>query len=190
MSFKISGNFFASFELHDNVQYNLNILRTLYTLKKDNPESSAKLIKPIVILEVSIIEAVLHDFYLRIKTYRYETVENVSDAVRAALKGKEVDNLAKYIDQAKKHDFFKEKDNNFYSRLHDLREARNRVHIQNAEKYKPVKETDLFDGKLLRSSEKCLEKVLKTISERHPRPENISNKGYMKELELPWSSHL
>jgi hypothetical protein len=69
-----------------------------------------------------------------------------------------------------------------------LRKIRNRIHIQNTKRYKPVNEVSVFTEAVKKSSEKCLEKVVKTISQNHPRPESVGD--YVGDLVFPWDEYL
>jgi hypothetical protein len=82
MTFVVKSNFFGNFKTGDNVVYNLEILNYFYDLyNSGNPRIKALLIKPIVIWLMSIIEAVLHDFYGRIKYHTFEGVINIPKLV-------------------------------------------------------------------------------------------------------------
>jgi hypothetical protein len=89
-----------------------------------------RLCKPIIILLVSIIEAVLHDFHGRIRKFTYEGVVNLPSEIILYVRSKMMDDLEKYIASARKHDLFGAQDAAFYNLLDELRRLRNRIHIQ------------------------------------------------------------
>jgi hypothetical protein len=187
MTFIIKSNFFGSFKTGDNVVYNLEILNHFYDLyNSDNAKTKMLLIKPIVIWLMSINEAVLHDFYHRIKYHTFEGVINVPKIVIEYIKNKEIDKLDKYIQHAKSNDFFDAKDTKFYSVLDSLRKIRNRIHIQNEKKSDPVDENKLFTERVKIASEKCTELVLKTMSRKYYRDESLHN---VEDLLLPWNEY-
>jgi hypothetical protein len=189
MAFSIKPQFFGSFKTNDNIVYNLEILAILYEQYEESDVSKKRLLrKPITVIIVSIIEAILFDFYFRINKHTIEGVSNIATDVMYAVRGKELDKFEKYIDNAKKHDWFEVGGTNFYEKLHHLREARNRVHIQNEKHKEPLDEPLVFREELKVSAEKCLEKVIKKMNEKHSRSEY--HWQYMSVLELPWDEHL
>lgn len=180
----IQADFMSSFKTGDNIKYNLSILRELYTVH--NESEHAFLLKPIIILNASIIEAVLHDFHARIKQNILEGVPSLAQDVIDYVRSKKIDEFEKYINQAQKHDFFDLSHTNYYKKLHTLRELRNRIHIQNTKAYKPKDEEGVFTESAKILSEKLLEITLKTMSRKHPR---VGVKNYIGEFALPWEPH-
>jgi hypothetical protein len=80
----IKSNFIGNFKVGDNICFNLKILKTLYDCRlAGNAEQRSHLRKPIIVLNVSIIEAVLYDFHDRVKTFTREGVANLSATVIA-----------------------------------------------------------------------------------------------------------
>ena len=186
--FFVKSNFFCLFKTGDNVNYNLEILKCFYEIyNKTNDSEKLVLIKPIIVWLVSIVEAILHDFHKRIRANIHEGIINMSQGVIDYVRNKKIDELEKYINSAKKHDFFDLKDTNFYIKLDDLRKIRNRIHIQNNKFLKPRDERTIFDEKVKVLAEKCTEKVVKTISEKHPRPKNL--KDYVSDMYFPWNEY-
>lgn len=113
----INSNFIGNFKLGDNICFNLKILKTLYNCRlAGNAEQKTHLRKPIILLNVSIIEAVLYDFHARVKTFTREGVANLSATVVAYMQGKQIDELERYIASAKKHDLFDQKATKFTTR--------------------------------------------------------------------------
>jgi hypothetical protein len=78
------------------------------------------LCKPIILLLVSIIEAVLHDLHRRIKTFTIEGVQNLATSAGDYIRLKKIDEFEKYIASAKKHDLFNLADSGFYQQLDEL----------------------------------------------------------------------
>lgn len=184
--FKIKANFIGSFKLGDNINHNLGILRFLYSIfDKENDHNKRLLCKPIIIIMASIIEAILHDFHNRIKSYTKEGVSSLTTEVIDYIRRKNIDELEKYIESAKKHDLFDEKDTKFYGALQGLRKLRNRIHIQNRKNSYEPDEYIAFNEKRKIITEKLLEKTIKTMNERHPR----TFSGFVEDFELPWKEH-
>jgi hypothetical protein len=177
---------FIDFKLGDNICFNLKILKTLYNYQESaNPLQRLQLRKPIVLLNVSVIEAVLHDLHGRVRTHTAEGVANLSDAVLSYIRGKKIDELEKYIASAKRHDLFDQGDTSFYESLDDLRRLRNRVHIQNTKRhFEPDDHTAFSEGRLL-LSEQTLELVMRTMARKFARPKH----NFVGDFVLPWRSH-
>lgn len=182
----ICSRFIGSFKLGDNINYNLRILSLLYaTYSRVDDGRKRLLCKPIIILNTSIIEAVLHDFVAcRIRSYTREGVNSLLHSIVGAVRGKQIDEFEKYIACARKHDLLKVQDDLFYDKLDFLRKLRNRVHIQNTKGHFEFDDGDAFteDRKLI--SEECLKKVLQQMEKYHLRDESIGN--HVDVFVLPW----
>lgn len=189
MSFWIEGNFFCVFKTGDNVLYNLVVLNKLYEVF-DDPQTKNKnlFLKPITITLISIIEAVLHDFHVRVRANVHEGVKGLADSVINYIRTRELDEFAQYIESSKRHDLFRLAQTNFYEKLEELRKIRNRIHIQNTKGYDPADEYKLFTNESKILAELCLEVVVKTMNSKYPRPSEIS--GYVGKLDFPWNEHL
>ena len=77
---KVENNFAGSFKVSDHIEYNCKILNQLYEYFKSGTEEQKKyLCKPITVIIVSIIEAMLSDFIeIRVK---YHTQEGMKSPV-------------------------------------------------------------------------------------------------------------
>jgi hypothetical protein len=185
MPFSIKANFIDVFKIGDNINFNLEILKVLYS-GYETLIDGKKLTKPIIIINTSIAEAVLHDFIVnRIK--KANKTEKLFSEILDVLKSKKLDKFEHYIVQAEKYDFFDLKDTNFYNAMHSLRKKRNRIHIQNYKWEKPYDENQIFDEKSKILSEKVLEKILNTMVTKYPRREEYHD--FVKDFELPWNRH-
>lgn len=185
MTFSIKANFIDVFKIGDNVNFNLEILKILYEEYEKSPDGK-RLIKPIVIINTSIAEALLYDF-IENRIRRANRSERMFLEILSVLQEKKLDKFEHYITQAEKYDFFYQKDTNFYKAMHSLRKKRNRIHIQNYKNEKPYDEYMVFDEKAKILSEKVLEKILNTLSIKYPRREEYH--GFVKDFELPWEKH-
>lgn len=180
--FKITANFIDVFKIGDNINYNLDILRVLYE-GFNSLNDGYLLIKPIVITNVSITEALLYDF-IENRIRKANKSETLFKEAMAELQTKKLDKFEHYIVQAEKYDFFNLGDTKFYKAMHHLRETRNRVHIHNSNFDKPYDESDIFNKKLMILSERVLEKTLITLSSKYLR--RAEYHGFVKDFELPW----
>jgi hypothetical protein len=129
----IESKFIGDFKIGDNINHNLKILNALYKRHAEaDAAEKALLCKPIVILLVSLLDAVFYDLHTRIKTFTREGVENVIASSIAYIRTqKKLDDFGKYIASAKKHGLIEPPDDKLYGDLDELRQLRNRVHIQN-----------------------------------------------------------
>ncbi len=188
MTFTVKATFIDIFKIGDNINYNLEILKVLYEQYASLAVLGNKnlLIKPIVIINTSIAEAILYDF-IENRIRRANSTEIMFPDILSVLRGKKLDRFEHYIIQAQKYDFFDQKDTNFYNAMHSLRKKRNRVHIQNSKLGEPANESEAFDEKLKLLSEKVLEKILDTMTTKYPRREEYHD--YVKDFELPWDKH-
>jgi hypothetical protein len=184
----VSSCFILSFKLGDNINHNLRVLALLYDYyDREDHDGKNLLCKPIIILLVSIIEAVLHDFHSRIRWLTYEGIANLSHEVIEYIRGKKIDELEKYIVSARKHDLFDRQDGAFYDLLDELRRLRNRVHIQNIKGDFAPDDYNAFNDFRKRQAERGLELTMKTMAAKYPRPEHVH--GHVANFNLPWPPH-
>jgi hypothetical protein len=187
--FTVRANFICIFKTGDNINYNLKILASLYRCFERADQYEKKLLcKPIILLISSVTEAVLHDFHLRMRANTVEGVVNLGKSILQYVQGKKIDQLETYIASARKHDLFDMPNSDFYEDLNLLRRLRNRVHIQNIERDLEEDEGSVFTEARKIISEKTLEKVMKTMSSKYPRPASVAD--FVNDFELPWNEHL
>lgn len=184
MSFSVEATFIDNFKIGDNINYNLEILNVLYD-GYDKLVNGERLIKPIVLINTSIAEALLYDF-IENRIRKANSTETIFEEILDVLRIKKLDKFEHYITQAEKYDFFNMKDTGFYPAMHSLKEKRNRIHIQNKPWKKPADEFNVFDEKAKILSEKVVEKILNTLTS-YPRREEYH--GYVKDFKLPWNRH-
>jgi hypothetical protein len=90
--FVVSSNFIGNFKVGDNINHNLNILSLLYRqFGQANDHDKRLLCKPIILIIVSIIEAILHDLHFRIRNNTFEGVRNIAETVADYVRGKHLD---------------------------------------------------------------------------------------------------
>jgi len=186
MPFSITPSFIDIFKIGDNINFNLEVLKVLYEGYRKLPDGQ-KLTKPIVIINISIVEAILYDF-IENRIKRANRTEILFSEILAAFQNKRFDKFEHYITQAQKYNLFDLKDTNLYEAMHILRKKRNRVHIQNSKWEDPRDERDIFDERSKILSERVLEKILDVMVSKYPR--RAEYHGYVKDFELPWEKHL
>jgi len=103
------------------------------------------------------------------------------------VRSKKIDEFAKYIASAKKHDLFEASDTSFYEALDSLRKLRNRIHIQNPKNYFEPDDRNAFTLKRQITSEKVLEKVMKTMATKYSRDRD--RYGCVADFKIPWNEH-
>ncbi len=176
--------FIGDFKLGDNIVFNLSVLKSLYELRANGSAVHKRhLQKPITLLNISIIEALLYDFHLRLTTFTREAI-SISQDVLDAIRSKKIDEFEKYIASAKKNDFFDLKDTVFYDKLDELRKLRNRFHIQNTKKHFEKDDVQAFNEARMILSEQALEEVIRTLARKYARPHS-----FVANFNLPWDTH-
>jgi hypothetical protein len=105
MTVTIQSKFIGDFKLGDNINHNLDILALLYKQYNDGDDAQKRLLcKPIILLVVSIVDAVLHDLHWRVKTFTKEGVANILKSSIEHIRGlKKMDRFEKYIASARQH---------------------------------------------------------------------------------------
>jgi len=186
MSFCIKANFIDEFKIGDNVNFNLQILKILYDQYERLGKEKSLLIKPILILNTSIAEAVLYDF-IQNRIKNANRTEIILPFLTAIFKLKKFDRFEHYIEQARTHDLFSTKNTEFYEAMDILRKKRNRIHIQNDKREDPKNEQDVFDEKSKILSEIVVEKIFNTMVAKYPRRKEYHD--YVADFEIPWERH-
>lgn len=182
----IESTFVGDFKLGDNVVFNLSIMKTLRAYREAaNGAPRRYLQKPLIVLNVSIIEALLYDFHVRAKWFTSEGVAGLPDKVLNYIRNKQIDKLESLIASSRKHDLFDQAGSSFYDDLDELRRIRNRVHLQNEKRDLEDDDLHAFSEARLTLSERALEYVMKTLQDKHPRATN----KFTKKFELPWDPY-
>jgi hypothetical protein len=166
-------------KLGDNINYNLEISKALYANKNQLFN------KPKILINVSIIEAIMYDFIEKASTLTREGMNLNNDAVEY-LKSKEVNKFDKIIAQFKKHKIIEVEDFDLIENLKILKKVRNRIHIQNDKKENPKDDIDVFSDDNLLISEKVLELIMKVMSKDHIRSDKSD---YIGDYNLPFNEH-
>ncbi len=187
--FTVSSGFIGIFKTGDNINYNLKCLRELYEAQGASPVENKNLFcKPITLILVSIIEALLHDLFFRIVNYTRESIRNIASDTLKKIRTKKIDQLGSFVASAKKYDLLDAIGTGLYEQLDSLRRLRNRIHIQNTKYDHPLDENRAFTMTQQRIAEEVLERVLKLSSEKYQRPSHAQ--GFVDDFELPWDERL
>lgn len=186
----IDTHFIGEFKVGDNVKFNAQIISDLYAaselLDYDFFEED-RLIKPKVIFNFSLIDAVLYDFHNRVYSHTSEfnyLDEHIVMEIRA-MDSQHVRAMttSKRIRWFESHCLLG-KNNRIYQDLKKLLGLRNRIHIQNRFQTGNNSDQIAFSSNVLKSSEKCTEFVLKYLSANYPRKYD-----YVKGIQLPWKPY-
>ena len=176
-------NFVGDFLLGDNIKENLDALTVIWNVEDKRGIRSVR--KPIIVLCAAIIEAILHDFFFRIKEFTREGVDRIEREFAEFLRSKDNDNLQFFIDQSRKHQLFGDGSDGLYKNLDKLAELRNRIHIQNVKLSKPDRECDAFTQDYQKMAEKTLEGIIRHMVNDYNRKQEDHVGGFT----LPWDSH-
>jgi hypothetical protein len=187
--FEVDSGFIGNFKTGDNINFNLRCLTALYDAQRSmDPSKSVLLCKPITITLASIVEALLHDLFFRMKNFTTESVNNIAEEVLSDVQKKTLDKLETYIAAARKHKLFGPSSDDLYKKLDKLRKVRNRVHIQNVKQESPRDEEKIFTLDYQNIAEEILETLLKYCSYNYLRPEHVH--GCVGTFFIPWDQHL
>ncbi|MER9530172.1 hypothetical protein NKI89_10240 [Mesorhizobium sp. M0309] len=183
---EITSSFMSDYRLCDNILFNISIMKALRRSRGDgNAAHKRYLQKPLIVLNVSIIEAILYDFHRRIKWNTREGVNGLPILVISYIRGKQIDKLETLIASARKHDLFGTSPSDFYDDLDELRRIRNRTHIQNEKNDFEADDSHAFSEARLVLSERAMEFVMQTLEDNYPRAVNVHTSAF----ELPWDSY-
>jgi len=167
--------FIWSFKVYDNIKYNFNILSTLYECKNSNASSRGKYYfnKPLIIIHVSIIEALLHDFYIRLSQSTNHFPSSIPLDKRKVMQSKfktknmSMDQLVKCFYE---YELLGGKSSVIYPALKSLNYLRNRVHILNWFANFERDEIRVFTNSRLVATEKITSYIVNYISKNYSRP--------------------
>lgn len=191
--FQINSNFIGNFKLGDNINYNLEILRELYSCAEKNKDKEYLFYKPITLIIISIIEAILYDFLYKIKNFTKERVMGIPLEIYVEiyyiLKRKKIDKFSKYISLAKEHNLFDNTDPQIFCDLETLRKMRNLIHIQNENKDPEKNEEKVFTKERKILAEKTLEEIIKIMVQKYNR-NNSAAQGHVEDFTFPWDPHV
>lgn len=184
----IDSSFIGNFKLGDNINFNLSAAAALYAVRHSttNGTHARALCKPICVTLISIIEALLHDLHRRVQVFTREGVKSIASGILAYIRAKQLDKMDHLIGSARKHNLL-HAEANFYTELDELRQVRNRVHIQNSPPRLEPDEYQVFTPTMVVRAEIALERVMRALAEHYARP---THAGHVEDFQLPWDTHL
>lgn len=179
----IPSSFISDLKLGDNICFNLNAIGEQYAKQNFLAGTSRK---PVIILNTSVIEALMIDFIRRVKRQHRE-FQYLDESKRKAIRNLKSDSAHwKFKESINKfaHHQLVGNVSNFYDAVHYLREVRNHIHIHVTVISR--NECEIWTQEVLTASEKCLEFIAKFLSINYPRP---LEKDFVGGLQLPWEPH-
>lgn len=182
-------NFIGDYLLGDNIKENLVALRLIWEKQAEYNQAEQehkRLRKPIVVLCGAIAEAILYDFFTKIRDFVREGVEGIEEEQAEHFRSMKNDNFQFFIDQSRKYQLFGDGTDDFYDHLDKLAELRNRIHIQNVKGVTPRREWRAFTVEQQLLSEQTLEDLIRRMNENYNRDQQDHVGGFT----VPWASHL
>ncbi|CDZ41587.1 Hypothetical protein NGAL_HAMBI1145_59660 [Neorhizobium galegae bv. officinalis] len=182
----IDSSFIGNFKLGDNINHNLMALAALYAACEASQNGAHKraLCKPICVIAISIIEALLHDLHFKARSFTREGVPGLLQTALDRIRSKRIDKMELLIVSARKDDLLGVEPA-FYDELDFLRQVRNRVHIQNVPPRLQPDEHQVFTPAAVLRAEAALERVMRSMAS-YQRPDH---QGYVAPFQLPWEAH-
>jgi len=178
-------NFIGDYLLGDNIKENLDALQQIWAIQAghvQNTQENKRLRKPVIVSCGAIVEAILYDFFSKIRDFVNEGVDGIEEELATHFRSMNNDNFQFFIDQGRKHQLF---DNGLCDELDKLADFRNRIHIQNAKRLKPLRECEAFTYDIQLRSERTLEAVIRYMNANYNRNQDDHVGGFT----LPWDSH-
>jgi len=186
--FVVHSGFINNHKLGDNIVSNLESLNRFYEHLDMLPPAHRKAYyKPATILIGSVLEAVLYDFYQRVKTNILEGVPTIPGSRAREISSKKRERFKGFIDGFREYGIIDITWHvNIYDRMLKVKDLRSRFHIQNDKSEKPLEEEKIFTFKALQESEETLEIVLKFMPGVYRRPPHTK---HVSDFKLPWAEH-
>ena len=177
MSHTISANFFSDYKMGDNIKYNLSVLKALYQ------NEDVVLVKPKIVIQVSLIEACLYDFIYRIRTQTTE-FQYLEASIREKIRGRSENKIYDLQVMIKlcKQKLIMQQNDAFWDTFDELRKLRNRTHIQNRHNNWPPDEQYGFTTENLNKAETAVDDFFEWMQDEYPRPGHIQT----FDLKFPW----
>ena len=178
----LNSNFIVNFKTGDNICCNLATLTLLYKYYEAEDDGGKNLLcKPIVLILAAVCEAVLHDFFFRARVFKKEGIQNVAEKLLKFIMTTRFDEFQAYIKFAKMNKLLGKSDDSIYNDLDNLRELRNRVHIQN-DSPGPRDEIEAFTPEEKVKAECVSERLLRIME----RDYNRCGDQFVDDFVLPW----
>lgn len=179
------------FKHADNIVYNFEVLRALYVARANTLNKNI-LNKPITIIIVSIVEAILIDFLTRIdqatthlpKNVDQTTLDKIKEEIEKKKKPIKIEgafgeqiylrrkmyNFNEIIVILKKYELFGQKEDSIYKLLAQFGNMRNRVHIENYYQNFEKDENKVFTYQRLTKLEEVLSNLWEKLVTDYKRP--------------------
>lgn len=183
--------FVWSFKHGDNIMYNFAVLQALY-IAQGNASPNRILNKPITILLVSIIEAILIDLLSRIDqatnhlpaNVDRDTLNNLKQEIESKKRPEKIEDefgeriylrrklyhFNDIIELLRKYELFGKNDNPIYDALTRFGYLRNRVHIENYHQNFEDREDRVFTQQRLTELEQVLSDLWNKMNNDYKRP--------------------
>jgi hypothetical protein len=174
--------FIGDFKVGDNLVFNADLLCKLVDSKE-----CASFNKLIVLQAGAIIEASLAQIIYRAQNFNREGVPNIIEADRQEIEGKKVERFRAIIDVMRKYKILDQFGASIYEELDELREYRNKVHIQLDIGIKGVSrdEWTAFSNRIRDWALRLNVHLLRHLSERFPRPKNLEQFAHKMTVPCP-----
>lgn len=166
----IKCNFIGDFKVGDNILANSEALCRLSSTNEGNTFN-----KLMTVQAGSIVEAALDQIIYRAQNYTTEGIPNIPADVLKKIRDTEIERFNNIIQAMKTHRLLDSLGATIYNDLHQLRELRNRVHIQFDDKPRGLgrNDHDAFTDKNVAWALALCINILKHLSEKFPRPETL-----------------
>jgi hypothetical protein len=180
----ITGTFIWDFIKGDNIIDNYETIWQLYRSKSAvDALSRNSFNKPIILLLAAILECIFDDFTTRIQNRATDPLPNVTDNQITDYKNKHRDKFASLIEGARKQQMMFA-NQTYYDEMLFLKDARNRIHIQNRKLKPPIRERELYTDKNLRRIERVFEFTIQQMVTKYFRWG--SPKVDYRDIPYPW----
>tara|TARA_B110001454_G_scaffold181094_1_gene174954 strand:- start:6305 stop:6871 length:567 start_codon:yes stop_codon:yes gene_type:complete len=181
----IQVSFLANYKTADNISFNFRILCDLYQIYYHSSTiKKIRLRKPIIILIVSICEAILYDFIFRIRKFTNEGVTLPKKTLQQIQSNNQI-KFGRLIGIAQSNNVFQlpiTNSKSIYKDLTVLKEIRDRVHIQWPGNL-GIDESAIYTAANMKLAEDTLDLLISTIEKNHPRPGKAK---FIPKFNIPW----
>lgn len=164
-------SFIWNFSVYDNILYNLAIIDEL-KIAKSCSKNPILYNKALAILYVSLIEAIIHDFAIRLANSTEHFPVSISSVVRIEIKKNVKNKEYKYSELVKILETYKllGENSKLYEYLNRFGYLRNRIHLMNWRKNFESYEFDVFTDERISLAETMFIIIVEYIAKHYPRP--------------------
>ena len=173
------------FKIGDNIIYNLKIIFALYEASERTPQRAIIFYKPLIVLMVSIIEALMYDLVYRLHDAtnhfpvnlikKKAEIKRWTENKKVPLERSSSIKIIKYkmpeaVSFFKKYEIFGPANATIYSELVAAAGMRNRIHIENYQRRFERDENAVFTKNRLEAIERIFEHILDIMGTLYVRP--------------------